>query len=179
MISSNAIILMDGSVIEGFPKEDLDNIDANTIPREKRQRWHKLFCNHIQLFLDNADRILSDSRMFLAPVKILNGIGYIGSSGFKNATLGVYIEFWLRRYEASHDVDGNPIWYIGGSPLSGKNLCEAVTPEGKSIHARLRGRFIDTWPVFQEINSRYTDAKARFRAYTLQQVINILSDERP
>ena len=69
----------------------------------------KLFYEHAHLFLANADKILTDSRLFLAPVHIVNGLAYTGTSGFRKPTLGVYIEWWIYHKDASIDAKGRPI----------------------------------------------------------------------
>ena len=38
---------------------------------------------------------MQDSLMFLAPVAAENVLAYTGTSGFRNPTLGVYLEWWV------------------------------------------------------------------------------------
>lgn len=134
----------------------------------------KLFYEHAHLFLANADKILSDSRLFLAPVHIVNGLAYTGTSGFRKPTLGVYIEWWIYHKDASIDAKGLPIWFISGSPLSGSNACSAVDRKGKTHRAQLNGRFSAVWSSFVEVNNRYNEFKGRYMAYDLKEVIDIL-----
>ena len=134
----------------------------------------KLFYEHAHLFLANADKILSDSRLFLAPVHIVNGLAYTGTSGFRKPTLGVYIEWWIYHKDASIDAKGRPIWFISGSPLSGGNACSAVDRKGKTHRAQLNGRFSAVWSSFVEVNNRYNEFKGRYMAYELREVIDIL-----
>lgn len=134
----------------------------------------KLFYEHAHLFLTNADKILSDSRLFLAPVHIVNGLAYTGTSGFRKPTLGVYIEWWIYHKDASIDAKGLPIWFISGSPLSGSNACSAVDRKGKTHRAQLNGRFSAVWSSFVEVNNRYNEFKGRYMAYDLKEVIDIL-----
>lgn len=139
-----------------------------------------------QLFIDNAfyllahmDRIMNDSRMFLAPVAARNGLAYTGTSGFKRPTLGVYLEWWQTSDDAMRiDNEGRRslVYSLGGSPLSGMNRCSAVREDGNieivslSSFGRHCGSFI-------KINTRYTEAKVHYQAYTLQEVLDILHRE--
>lgn len=141
-----------------------------------RQYHHHLFTENISLFLEHAEEILSDSRMFFAKVNIQNGLAYTGISGFRNPTLGIYVEWWLNYASQSHD-NGNPIWYISGSPLSGCNACSCVDPSGKQIDMSKTKPFVDVWPTFQEVNTRYTEAKQLYQAYSLEDVILKLRGE--
>ena len=149
--------------------------DKELAERRKQEEIDaKLFCEHAHLFLANADKILSDSRLFLAPVNIVNGLAYTGTSGFRKPTLGVYIEWWIYHKDASIDAKGLPIWFISGSPLSGSNACSAVDRKGKTHRAQLNGRFSAVWSSFVEVNNRYNEFKGRYMAYDLKEVIDIL-----
>jgi hypothetical protein len=142
--------------------------------KAEREEAQKLFYEHAHLFLANADKILSDSRLFLAPVGVVNGLAYTGTSGFRNPTLGIYIEWWLYHKEAAIDAKGLPIWFISGSPLSGRNACCTVDRKGKTHKAHLNGRFMDVWKSFMEVNTRYAEVKQKYMSYTLQEVIELL-----
>lgn len=193
----NAIILEDGSSIEGYPKAikdakpirgelSIDTTGEYLIPagcqpappdKEKeaeRRRNNRLFYENAYLFLDNADKILSDSRLFLSEVKVQNGLAITGRSGLQHPTLGIYLEWWLNHALASHDVEGNPVWFISGSPLSGAHACSAVDSQGKAYDATLNGPFRETWESFMSVNNRYNDAKTRFIAYPLEEVVALL-----
>ena len=150
-------------------------IDKELAERRKQEKIdEKLFYEHAHIFLVNADKILSDSRLFLAPVNVVNGLAYTGTSGFCKPTLGVYIEWWLYHKDASIDAKGRPIWFISGSPLSGSNACSAVDRKGKTHRAQLNGRFSAVWSSFVEVNNRYNEFKGRYMAYDLKEVIDIL-----
>lgn len=150
-------------------------IDKELAERRKQEEINeKLFYEHAHLFLANADKILSDSRLFLASVNVVNGLAYTGTSGFHKPTLGVYIEWWLYHKDASIDAKGYPIWFISGSPLSGSNACSAVDRKGKTHRAQLNGSFSSVWSSFVEVNNRYNEFKGRYMAYELREVIDIL-----
>ncbi len=145
----------------------------------EKQAELKVFYDHAFFFLANKDRILSDSRMFLAPVPIQSGLAYTGTSGFHNPTLGVYLEFWTScKYTTIIDEDGRKslVCRIAGSPLSGCNKCDVVFEDGKVEPVQIRN-FRYLWPSFMEINRKYDEAKATCESYSLQQVIDILSKE--
>lgn len=149
--------------------------DKELAERRKQEEIDaKLFYEHAHLFLANADKILSDSRLFLAPVHIVNGLAYTGTSGFRKQTLGVYIEWWIYHKDASIDAKGRLIWFISGSPLSGGNACSAVDRKGKTHRAQLNGRFSAVWSSFVEVNNRYAEFKGCYMAYDLKEVIDIL-----
>ena len=139
-----------------------------------------------QLFVDNAfyllahmDRIMNDSRMFLTPVAARNGLAYTGTSGFKRPTLGVYLEWWQTSDDAMRiDNEGRRslVYSLAGSPLSGMNRCSSVREDGK-IEIVSLSSFNRHCGSFFKINARYTEAKVRYQAYTLQEVLDILHRE--
>lgn len=137
----------------------------------------KPFLCNISLFLAHQGAILTDSRLFLSPVPVNNGLAYTGISGFQHPTLGVYIEWWHHFYKESHDRMGNPLWFISGSPLSGRHACSSVKPNGKTTNrCVLNMSFRNTWRSFLEVNGRYAEAKARCEAYTLQQAVDYIKE---
>ena len=192
------LVLLDGREIELYPKEEktekvIDgdlSLDASGVylslgrnPKKEeedfdkkieRQYNHHIFFENAWYFLDHAESILNDSRMYLAPVKVQNGIAYTGTSGFQHPTLGVYLEWWLNFKEAAIDGNGNPIWYISGSPLSGRNCCKAATTEGESVKINQRTRFLDIWTSFCKVNNRYNEVKLNYEAYSLEKVLLML-----
>ena len=98
------------------------------IEKEGLDTLKKFFLLHAVDFYRQADRILSDSRMFLVPVPVNSALAYIGTSGFSHPTLGVYIEWWMRNTEVCRQVK-DKLWltyHIAGSPLSGCNHCSCV-----------------------------------------------------
>ena len=140
------------------------------------------FLSNAFFLFDHSDEILSDSRMFLAPLPINNNLAYTGTSGFQNPTLGVYIEFWQHMgmpmtfsvgYLFFRKEVKALLYHIAGSPLSGSNSCAFVTEEGKSIQRSLSS-FFNYWPPFMEINNHYTQAKQLYQSYTIQEVIEKL-----
>ena len=171
------IQLLNGTVLDCYPLEQLA-----TAPRSdaETEDVEKLFVTNAFRFLRYRNRIMSDSRMFLCPVPIQNGLANTGTSGFHHPTLGVYIEWWLNCESAMicSGIETNKVVYhIAGSPLSGSNRCGVVDENGKteteSIHP-----FSSLWPIFIRINNRYDEAKYLYQAYTLEQVVEILDEER-
>lgn len=201
------IILLDGRILDCYPaarvKEEQgsdDGLKMDTTgeffslkdksmgldllkPKHERPNYEEIQKN---LFLRNAfylfahkERILSDSRMFLCPIHIRNGLAYTGTNGFEKPTLGIYIEWWLNCEGAIRiDKEGHRslVYCLSGSPLSGSNCCAAVDEYGKIETVILAG-FINYWPLFIDINSRYTKAKYNYQAYQLKQVLDILGQE--
>lgn len=205
--TENSITLMNGAVLECFPKEsqpcdiepDKMQLDAtgkylsidNKKPykreakaqidptEELEQQQKKLFTDNAFYLLAHSERIMRDSRMFLAPVAIHNGLAYTGTSGFRNPTIGIYLEWWnkcARTLRTDDEGNRSLIFHLAGSPLSGSNSCAEVYEDGRIESVSVRS-FIDFWPPFMAINQRYTEAKNMHQAYTLQQVLDILHAE--
>lgn len=167
-------------LIIGRPKRKSPNkIEQQRIEKEKALRAEISFATNAHFFFDNREQILADSRMFLAPVPVQNGLMYTGTNGFRQPTLGIYLEWWMNCQNSKFN-DAHGLWLIyqfGGSPLSGVNTCRAVNEKGELCKTKVRA-FIELWPIFWEINTRYDDAKTRYQAYTLDEVVEILSSTR-
>lgn len=198
----NQIILLDGRTLDCYPlarqapeeldddKMELDKTGQYLIVGRQKSSPKPLPSADVevqrQLFIDNAfyllahsERILSDSRMFLCPVAIQNGIAYTGTSGFRKPTLGVYIEWWLLAKNAMQtDKKGRRslVYHLAGSPLSGMNKCSAVREDGQQEIVSLSS-FGAHWGPFMKLNQRYTEAKQLYQSYTLQQVLDQLHQE--
>jgi hypothetical protein len=194
------IQLLNGSVLDCYPLEQpgdkVDNAlkldttgtylvvggkkpaEAPQSDEEKKEE-EKLFLSNAFRFLQYKDRIMSDSRMFLCPIPIQSGIAYTGTRGFQRPTLGIYLEWWLNCERASlYEENGTKklVYHIAGSPLSGSNRCGIVDANGKTEVKSITS-FISLWPSFKDINCRYDEAKHRYQAFTLKQVVEILDKE--
>lgn len=197
----NSITLMNGAVLECFPKEshqedfvpDKMKLDATgtylsignkvckPLPRttEDMEQQKKLFTDNAFYLLAHSERIMQDSRMFLAPVAVQNGLAYTGTSGFNAPTLGIYLEWWAACTKALRtDKDGNRslVFHLAGSPLSGANHCAEVYEDGRTVSVQVSS-FASHWQPFTAINTRYDEAKHVYQAYTLEQVLEILHAE--
>lgn len=197
----NSITLMNGAVLECFPKESyqgdfvpdkmkldatgtylsLGNKPCKPQPRttEEKERQKKLFTDNAFYLLAHQERIMRDSRMFLAPIGIQNGLAYTGISGFHAPTLGIYLEWWNECSIALRtDKDGKRslVFHLAGSPLSGANHCAEVYEDGRTESVQVSS-FINHWQPFVNINTRYDEAKHMYEAYTLEQVLAILHAE--
>ena len=197
----HSITLMNGAVLECFPKEShqddfvpdkmkwdatgtylsLGNKPCKPQPRatEEKEQQKKLFTDNAFYLLAHQERIMRDSRMFLAPVAVQNGLAYTGTSGFLAPTLGIYLEWWNECSIALRtDKDGNRslVFHLAGSPLSGTNHCAEVFEDGR-IEPIQVSSFISHWQPFVNINTQYDEAKHIYQAYTLEQVLEILHAE--
>ena len=144
---------------------------------QQRKQAVKFFTDHAFFFLDHREQILSDSRMFLAPVPIENGIAYMGTSGFKCPTLGVYVEWWMNCIPAiisRYRKNSWLVYYIAGSPLSGRNSCGIVNAKGECLSECLPNPFSSIWRSFVKINTCYDEAKQHYKAYSLEEVVKLL-----
>ena len=197
-LTTNEIKLQDGHTVKCYPKPETANGDAegvNTpdaavkglalkgvarnaeLEKVYRQHLSKLFTDNAFLLLANRERILNDSRMLLVQVNVSNGLAYCGP--FPTATLGAYIEWWINApHSVIFDQDGRMslVWRLSGSPLSGANSCGIVDGEGKTEFASLRA-FSCIWHKFAEILASYKEAKQKYLAYSLEEVIEILKRE--
>lgn len=140
----------------------------------------RFFLDYAFMFLHNADAILNDSRMFLAPVPVHSVLAYSGGSGFSSPTLGVYIEWWIQNKSlVCRDRKGDEVltYLIAGSPLSGSNRCRCVYPDGTS-ELIIHDEFLKVWSSFVGVNSRYGKAKQMYCSYTLQEVVERLESRK-
>ena len=198
----NKIILWDGRMLDCYPlaaqspdKIDDDHLELDTTgqflsvgakkpqpvsPKSKDTEEQKeLFIKNAFYLLAHKERIMSDSRMFLCRIPIQSGLAYTGISGFRNPTLGIYLEWWSIVEGAMRtDRKGRKslVYHLAGSPLSGANKCAAVREDGK-IEIVSLSPFNAHWGPFTRLNNRYTEAKQLYQAYTLQEVLNILNQE--
>jgi len=146
---------------------------------ERKEIDRKAFLENAFLFLENRERILSDSRMFLCPVPVASGLAFTGTSGFRHPTLGIYLEWWEHCANANiMEKDGKKwlVYHLAGSPLSGSNRCGIVNRKGETKPQKIFG-FFDLWTTFQKINCRYDEAKSKYRAYSLREVLDIFQKE--
>jgi len=194
----NRFQIKNGNWLKGYPLSskdapvldnafDLDRTGVYLVVgrgRKKKRRAVKippkvidrLFWENAYFFWEHRDIIYSDSRLFLAPVPVQNGLAYYGTHGFQRPTLGVYLEWW-ESCEQAHltDEQGNErlIWYISGSPLSGANACASVDKDGNSKTTPSYS-FFYVWRSFVRVNTLYDEVKKAYKAYTLEQVIQKL-----
>lgn len=197
----NSITLMNGAVLECIPKEShqgdfvpdkmkldttgtylrIGNKPCKPLPRttEDVEQQKKLFTDNAFYLLAHQERIMRDSRMFLAPVAVQNGLAYTGTSGFNAPTLGIYLEWWNECSMALRVDKENRrslVFHLAGSPLSGANHCAEVYEDGRTESVQVSS-FISHWRPFAAINTRYDEAKHMYQAYTLEQVLDILHAE--
>ena len=198
----NKIILWDGRMLDCYPlaaqapdKIDKDHLELDTtgqylsvgakkpqpVPTKTKEaeEQKQLFIKNAFYLLSHKERIMSDSRMFLCRIPIQSGLAYTGISGFRNPTLGIYLEWWSIVQGAMRiDRKGRKslVYHLAGSPLSGANKCAAVREDGKIEIVSLLP-FNAHWGPFTRINNRYTEAKQLYQAYTLQEVLDILDQE--
>lgn len=168
------ILLLDGSELTCYEKQDVAD---DKIDEEEKKRLRKLFTDNAFYLLAHRKRILSDSRMFLCPIAVKSGMMYSGYSGFEHPTLGIYLEWWRDCPNAMiTDKDGTRslVYCLAGSPLSGANWSKRVDESGEIHNIGPSYPFISQWQPFIGVNNRYTDAKQRYQAYSLEEVLEIL-----
>lgn len=131
-----------------------------------------LLFKNIRLIYDNRERILTDSRMFLAPLPCAGGLVYCGTRMFDKPVLGVYLQWWMSCSEA-HPKDDEWVYYISGSPLSGSNSCGIVDSNGRAKSTCLSG-FLNAWRTFIQVNEMYQGQSDTYEHYSLREVIERL-----
>ena len=176
-----AIRLMDGTILTCYPKPKQEEQSSNEsqLEDEVDEELQRLFIDNAFYLLAHRERILQDSRMFLAPIGIQNGSPYTKSLGLDAPTIGVYLEWWshcLGSMVISDSGRMSLIYELTGSPhskvTSGRQLYE--NGETEPIHSY---GHVQYWKSLIEINKRYSEAKEIYQAYTLQELLDILHEE--
>lgn len=148
----------------------------NTIIQQKQAseiEENKIFLNNAFFFLAHSDRIMRDSRMFLALVPVQNG-----PISFGKLCLGAYLEWWLS-YDAVRKIseDGrlSLVFRLAGSPFSGRNSCNEVYEDGsnKVVHI---SNFMNAVGWLKRISEHYSKYNNNER-YCLKEVVEILKEE--
>lgn len=149
-------------------------------PDDESATWRDLFFKNAFFLYENRKAILSDVRMSLTPLPFGNNLAYTGTNGLRNATLGVYLEWWESCERAViREKDGqirSLTYFIAGSPLSGSNHCSAVRKDGTTESVRF-SPFLGIWNSFAEINARYAEARQHCQVYTLEETLSNLRQE--
>lgn len=166
----NSIVLLNGNILRCYPRQ---NYWQTTFPwhlsRETTRANKRLFYTNVYNFIANADKILDDSRYFLASV------GYYTSIGSTvMPCLGTFIEWWKYCKRHSWDADNLPIWAISGNPMTGSSGCATVNMNGILYSAKLQHRFIEIVKSFNCISSRYVEAQKECESYSLDYVLHQL-----
>lgn len=137
----------------------------------------QIFIENAWFLYENSDKVMSDSRMFLSLVDVGNHLAYFGTSGFRYSTIGTYLEWWRHFSESSIDSNGNLIWYMAGSPLTGANACRSVNPQGKNMKMDDGKSFSSVWRSFIEVNRLYSGIAQRCESYSLEETLIKLKGE--
>ena len=199
-LRGEVITLLDGRELPCYPKTNPDSPIDNSVKLDTTGQYltvgrrkpsipplspdeklaEKFFTDHAFFFLKHHERILSDSRMFLAPVSVNNHLAYFGTSPFQHPTLGIYLEWWLTCKNAAIEGETQDdcwlVYLLAGSPLSGANSCGIVNPSGTCKTTSLGSTFPKVWRSFAKINTFYDRAKELYEAYTLEEVVELLKE---
>lgn len=170
-MASNFIKLMNGEQLECYPEKPFGARSSHRVFMEENENMAE-FKNFVWFLLNNADKIMADSRIFLCPV-----YSQMFSPFFSGVPrLGTFIEWWLHYPEKSRDKDGNPIFCISGNPMTGSHACYSINPEEKTRKVTERG-FGAILSSFGKVNSLYKEEKKNCEYYEFDEVIRILSGE--
>ena len=165
----NTIELMNGTLLECFEKEQ-DLHEQERVEQEER-----IFIDNAFFFLAHRDKIMNDSRMFLAPVPIHHTIFFWRGK----ICLGDYLEWWLSCESARRMSDDNKkslVYLLAGSHCTGSNRCHDVDESGTTERVQLSD-FSSAAGQFIRIGERYKNFIGEFEAYSLENVVEILKRE--
>lgn len=193
------IKLLDGSVLDCYPPYrkgnlvdheflDVDSDEYKSQIKSDRLRnlWNayndeaiiQMFLDNAFLLLDSSNLVFADSRIFLTPLPIANKLFLKDDTDLQKPVLGALIEWW-RNCHAADFMDSNGkewiIYKMSGCPITGRNRCSLLNRKGETRQASVKS-FNEAWKSFANINSRYKEAKNRFRAYSMRESLFILSE---
>ena len=138
-----------------------------------------IFTHNAFFLWEHRERILSDSRMAQCRLHIGNNLAFVHIQGIASNTLGGYLTWW-QEFDRSRRTDSHQrrslIYFIAGSPLSGRNHCAEVYETGKTKTITV-APFSDYWKSFAEAHERALTADDEPQPYTLSQVVEILKSE--
>lgn len=152
---------------------------ASSCTQADGEAHKKLFLTYFQTFYSHRERILSDSRMFLAHIPMQNYLAYNGTHDYECPTLGILIEWLLNTPYATEQDDKGCIWMLcrlNGIPIRRLNTCTWVDVDGKT-HSEQVSHFSSLCSTFMSISERYNDAKTKYQHYTLKEVVAIFAEE--
>lgn len=119
--------------------------------------------------------------MCYCPVHMGNNLAYVHINGIATNTLGGYLTWWSEFERSRRKNRHNScsfIYFLGGSPLSGKNHCGEVFESGKTKTITV-APFKVYWKSFAEVQNRFLLESYISRAYSLETVIDMLEGEKP
>lgn len=113
------------------------------------------FAQHAFFFVQHSREILGNKQLSSVYVPVQNKVAYTNPDGFRNPTLGTYLEWWMECKEAVVETDGRKwlIWRIEGLPIREFNTCYIVDEKGES-RPYVAGCFSHLWRSFKAINKR-------------------------
>ena len=170
------IEILNGNLLISSPS--IEPVVEKELSREERNALLYYFAENVPLFLKHRKEFYNDSRLFLTPAPINNGLAYSGS--FKRACIGTYLEWWEHYPESRYTDDKGNEWkilLISGSPLSGRNCCVMVNESGETFTKELP-KFSGIYTSFLKVNGRYKEAIDFYEHYTLEETIEKLKNNR-
>jgi len=142
--------------------------------------------DQLRVFTDNAfllwiarDIIYSDSRLFLATVFTGNHTWPCTHPETKYPTLGAMLEWWeccSSAHLKPFDEEELLIKFHGGGPEPKE--CYSVNVLGH-VGIRKSTSFMDDWHSLVEINSRYHTLRREHEAYSMSEVVSIITEQCP
>lgn len=162
------ITLLNGNELECFRGENFIESHVSIRSEETRLILNE-FKESAWLFINNAERIMCDSRMFLTPIYTQSFSPFFKS----RPRIGTFLEWWLHYPQYSRDGHGNPIYCISGNPMTGSHACYVIDPDGNSRKVSEKS-LLPILTSFGKVNSLYKDAKLTCEHYEMQDVIRML-----
>ena len=170
------IEILNGNLLTSSPS--IEPVVEKELSREERHELFNNFAENVPLFLKHRKEFYNDSRLFLTPAPIENGLAYTGA--FKRACIGTYLEWWEHYPESRYTDDKGNEWkvlVISGSALTGCNSCVMVNESGETF-AKGLPKFSGIYTSFLKVNGRYKEAIDFYEHYTLEETIEKLKNNR-
>lgn len=165
------ITMLNGEILECLPGTEFHDC-CNSIPMEELNLILKEFKESVWLLLNHAERIMTDSRMFLAPVYSQTFSPFFSGA---RPRIGTFLEWWLHYPQYSRDCNGDPIFCISGNPMTGSHSCYAIDPAGQTRKATEKS-LLPILKSFGHVNSLYPEVKLKCKHYEMKEVIKILNE---
>ena len=167
----DTITLLNGRTLELHPRRADESAPAVATREE--------FNHHAYFLLLHADEILSDSRMFLAPVTPPYIYPYLDRKRLPLLPLGAFVEWWrdtpraLLLDEATGEFKLSVDY--AKMPLSGTQVgLTLIDRNGQVVEATKAEKRMAPWSKFHELWRRYADCMTHSQSFALGEVVQLL-----
>lgn len=168
------IKLMDGTDLSGTPRI---GGAVDWPPKEVQRAETELFARNAHFLFANRERIFSDSRLFLTPVRIMSGMAYTGR--LPMPCLGGYLEWWLHSGQASKGEgdERELVYLVSGSALTGISTSMEVGADG--VRRTSEASLLVLADSFSKVMQRYCEPMSSMESFTLEAALDVLKGRHP